>query len=107
MGFASGSGIRYIAYFSQSANPIEDNQLIYTYQGVTSDRQYYVTAQLPIAAKLPPPPPGLFDIEDPDFIPAYRVYLAEIVNRLQVTDPNAFTPPLPQLDATIQSLTIR
>ncbi len=47
--FQNGTGIRYITLYSQAAFPAFDNQyLIYTFQGLTGDGKYYVSATLPI-----------------------------------------------------------
>ncbi|MCJ7695930.1 MAG: hypothetical protein MUO40_10965, partial [Anaerolineaceae bacterium] len=42
--FQSGSGVRYLTMFGQALYPIDNHYLFYTYQGVTSDGAYYVTA---------------------------------------------------------------
>jgi hypothetical protein len=47
--FQNGTGIRYITQYSQAAFPAVDNQyLIYTFQGLTGDGKYYVSVTLPV-----------------------------------------------------------
>ncbi|MBZ0286126.1 MAG: hypothetical protein K8I30_00825, partial [Anaerolineae bacterium] len=41
--FASAKGIEYFAYYSQSPEPILDGQVMYVYQGITADGQYYLS----------------------------------------------------------------
>ena len=47
--FQNGTGIRYITQYSQAHFPAVDNQgLFYTFQGLTSDGEYYVSVILPV-----------------------------------------------------------
>jgi hypothetical protein len=104
--FGSGNGIRYITYFAQDPSPFAENRMVYLYQGITWDRKYYVAAWLPIAAELPPPPPGLYELEGAAFQTTFNAHRAEVIGRVNVTQPSDFTPNLDQLDATMRSLTI-
>ncbi len=40
--FKTGQGLRYLTMFSQGIVPINNNELIYTYQGLTSDFNAYL-----------------------------------------------------------------
>ena len=46
--FQSGKGIRYLTCFAQAFMPIDTSCLFYTYQGLTADGKYYVSAILPV-----------------------------------------------------------
>ena len=46
--FESGTGIRFLTQFDQAPLPVNNNELIYTFQGLTSDGKYYVAAMLPV-----------------------------------------------------------
>ena len=46
--FANGAGVRYLTAFSQAASPLTSQDLLYTFQGLTDDGQYYVTAVFPV-----------------------------------------------------------
>ena len=46
--FKSGHGLRYVTEFSQAFMPVNNYDLIYTYQGLTADGKYYVAAVLPV-----------------------------------------------------------
>ena len=48
--FQSGSGVRYLTQFDQALLPINNDELLYTYQGLTSDGRFYVAAVLPVKA---------------------------------------------------------
>lgn len=56
--FAGGKGIRYITYYTQGPNPVLDGQVFYTFQGLTQDGQYYVSALFPVQT-------GIFPTEAP------------------------------------------
>lgn len=52
--FKNGSGVRFLTQFDQAIMPINNQELIYTFQGLTSDGNYYVSAMLPVNhAELP------------------------------------------------------
>ena len=106
MTFASGEGIRYLTYYSQSYMPVTSSDLFYTFQGLTDDGAYYVAAVLPItSADLP-------DQEDVDFNAFFESmvdeqdveeYMRGVIAMLAETLPEAFTPSLAALDAMLQS----
>ncbi len=47
--FQNGAGLRYLTQFGQDIYPINNQDLLYTYQGLTSDGKYYISAVFPIA----------------------------------------------------------
>lgn len=100
--FADGSGIRYLTQYGQAANPVTNQELVYTFQGLTTDGAYYVAAVLPVSH---PDLPA--DIEDAPAEAAddYQAYLAGVVEMLNQADPASFTPALPALDEIMTSLT--
>jgi hypothetical protein len=86
--FAGGAGVRFIARYSMEDNPTVTENIFYTFQGLTADSEYYISAFYPIAAK------GL---------PEMAVTLATLnfLNRLTPAD---FTPSLEKMDDMIKSL---
>jgi len=85
--------------------------LSYQYQGLTSDGKYYVIAILPVNI------PFLAADDKPDAavptdgipIPANgpdESYYTAVLQKLNGTSPDAFTPSLTLLDALIQSINI-
>jgi hypothetical protein len=102
----NGQGVRYLTQFSQGLNPINNSELIYTFQGLTSDGKYYIAAVLPVTY------PELPASNAPDDQPAgmlddYPAYIANTVSLLDQQTANSFTPDLDQLDALIRSLEIQ
>ncbi|MGB0388682.1 MAG: hypothetical protein ACPGWR_28005, partial [Ardenticatenaceae bacterium] len=84
--FQNGAGIRFITYYSQEANPTTNQDIFYTYQGITHDGQYYISAFYPISATVPP-----------------NTTEESTLNALNPAD---YTPHLHQLDGMIQSLRV-
>jgi hypothetical protein len=122
MHFASGNGVRMITQYGQAVGPAANNETFYHFQGLTSDGKYYVIAILPVGAPylldsdsqtnpdnpnagLPQggvPFPGYSSLDPRD----YETYFQAIVDKMNATDPNAFIPTLPMLDALVQSITV-
>ena len=106
--FFSGNGIRYLTLFAQYSAPINNHDLFYTYQGLTSDGNYWISAILPINHPMLPdngenPPDGLSWEE---FSNNYEAYLVDITSQLNSQPGVGFTPSIPLLDSLIGSITI-
>lgn len=109
--FASGRGIRYLTQFDQAPLPVNNQELIYYFHGLTSDGKNYVQIILPVqAAFLAPdnnpastlPEGGIpFDMNNLD------PYFQAISDKLNATPPGGFTPSLDTLDALVQSVTVK
>jgi hypothetical protein len=114
--FTGGSGVRVLAEYAQGFSTINNQELFYHFQGLTSDGKYYIVTTLPInaaflaaesdpAAAVPAdgiPFPGL-DASQPSAIVSY--YQA-VSDRLNTTAPEAFQPSLSLLDALVRSLQV-
>ena len=106
MDFQSGSGVRYLTQFDQALLPINNNELLYTFQGLTSDGRFYVAAVLPVNL------PGLSadatvsDALPPEFFSNFPQYLANIVATLNQTAGSLYSPDLNALDALVQSIQV-
>jgi hypothetical protein len=107
--FVSGGGIRYLTEFAQYLAPVNNNDLFYTYQGLTSDGQYWVSAILPINNPVLPassdPLPGGMSFED--FSNNYGPYITNMVNQLNTLSPDSYTPSFAMLDTLAASITIQ
>ena len=104
--FANGQGVRFLTWYSQGIVPVNNHELLYTYQGLTSDGEYYVAAVLPI--NLPELPADGQDTGNlaGDFSNDYLAYLADMVTNLEQRADDAYTPDLGKLDAMMQSIEI-
>ncbi|MBZ0320003.1 MAG: hypothetical protein K8L91_26565 [Anaerolineae bacterium] len=103
--FDDGWGVRYITYYSQAVNPLRDQDLFYTFQGISNDGSTYVSVQFPIlSGLLPTTYPEDFDYEA--FANDYMNFLNETVAALNAQDGELFTPTLSTLDSIVLSLSI-
>jgi hypothetical protein len=107
--FASGGGIRYLTQYAQYFEPVNNNDLFYTYQGLTSDGKNWVSAILPINNPILPAdavnPPG--DMSWEEFSNNFQPYITDMVNQLNSQVPDSFTPSLAALDALVASITVQ
>lgn len=42
--FKNGSGVGFVTYYAQDVSPVTNDRVFYTFQGLTNDGKYYVTA---------------------------------------------------------------
>lgn len=110
--FQNGSGVRSLTQYAQYAAPINNRELFYHFQGLSSDGKNYIVAILPITAPLLPEdekpeatvPEGGVPI--PTVVGPNDVYYFSVMEKLNSLPPDAFTPTLNALDALIQSISI-
>jgi hypothetical protein len=108
--FQGGRGVRFLTQAGNGLAPVNNSALVYTFQGLTSDGKYYVSAVLPVThpelgAETTPDEEMINAITaDPDF---YASYLAEKTAWLEAQPPASFTPDLDKLDALIRSIAVR
>ena len=103
--FQNGSGLRYLTFFSQAAMPITNQGLFYTYQGITTDDMYYITAILPVSQSELPADDSDFQIDEA-FYNFYQSYLGQLQGQVTEAPAESFTPNLTSLDAMMRSLQV-
>jgi hypothetical protein len=107
--FLNGSGIRYLTLFAQYTAPINNNDLFYTYQGLTADGQYWVSAILPVNHPILPAdaanPPGGLSWEQ--FSNNYSGYITDIITQLEAQPLNTYIPDMAALDTLVASITVQ
>jgi len=104
--FQNGTGIRFLTMYGQACYPIDNQNLFYTYQGITNDGQYYISAILPVTH-----PDLLYDgsseVDDWEaFSNDFQNYLEGAVSWLNSQDPEQFTPSITLLDEMMASFAI-
>jgi hypothetical protein len=116
LSFENGSGVRMLTQFAQDSWPVNNEGLVYVFQGLTRDERYYISAFLPVSAAFLPD-----KVNDPDTVPAvdgvpypkadsddfgieYARYQQAVAGRLESAGPGEFEPSPQLLDALIQSL---
>ncbi len=104
--FQNGSGLRFITHYAQNSYPVLNGNILYTYQGLTNDGQYYISVWYPLStASLP----NTYDespmASNPDeFSANFPTYIEETQQMLNGLPADSYTPSLEQLDAMVQSL---
>jgi hypothetical protein len=113
--FQGGRGVRVVTEYAMARAVINNHELIYHFEGLTDDGQFYVIAILPVTAPGLPEdgkpgsvvPPGGVAVPDFNDVNAnWMGYYGDARQMLQGLEPVAFSPNLNQLDALIGSLTL-
>jgi hypothetical protein len=107
LNFKNGRGVRYITELSQGIVPINNHELIYTYQGLTDDGKYYVAAILPVSHSSLPMDGSISEKELENLSSDFSAYITDTANSLNSLPADSFLPTLTQLDAMMSSLEIR
>jgi hypothetical protein len=108
--FQNGGGVRWLTQYAQYAAPINNRELFYQFQGLSSDGKTYMIAILPITAPILPEdekpeatvPEGGVPI--PTDVGPSDVYYFSVTEKLNTLSADAFTPSLSALDALVQSI---
>lgn len=104
--FQNGSGLRYLTMYGQGISPVDNTNLFYTYQGITDDGRYYISAILPVI-NIGLPNDGSSQVEDwMAFEENWEIYLSETLTWLEEQAPQNFYPNLEKLDLMMASFEI-
>ncbi|MEA4812384.1 MAG: hypothetical protein VB108_07445 [Anaerolineaceae bacterium] len=103
--FKNGSGIRYMTFFTQAITPTTNDGLMLTFQGLTADGQYYISAILPIFCPLLNGESSHTAVDD-NFIKNYAEYLKKIEDFLSDTKNEDYKPNLSSLDMMVKSMEV-
>jgi hypothetical protein len=107
--FAGGKGVRYLTRTAQGVGPVLAPEVFYTFQGLTSDGKFYISAVFPIQTGIfPSQTPDCSKCSDPNYnpLPDWQAALAEQLKQLNDQPAASVTPSLAVLDALIQSIRI-
>lgn len=114
--FQNGSGIAFLTEYAQYAAPANNFDLFYTYQGITSDGKYWVSAFLPVniaflqdsptSTSVPAEGIPMPDPNSSDFSAQLPQYYNAVKGLMVSADASAYTPDLTCLDAFLQSLDV-
>ncbi|MBE2223295.1 MAG: hypothetical protein IAF02_17275 [Anaerolineae bacterium] len=104
--FAEGSGVRYLTQLNQGPVPANNQELFYTFQGLTADGSTYVAAYFPVTLPDLPASGQVSDEAYAAMLADWQGYLTETLDLLNEQPPDAFTPSLAELDALINSLSV-
>ncbi len=103
--FHGGSGVAFLTQYGQDIYPINSQMLFYTFQGLTSDNRWLVSAVMPVANPALPDPEAV--MQDPNFYDNYLAHLEEMRKLLESQPAESFAPGLDLLDALFRSIQVR
>ena len=96
------SGLSYITVYRQDVSPFINSEFWYTFQGISIDGLYYVSAVMRLT--VPDFPAEIAaDFNYETFTATFTDYLTESVNKLNAAAPETFTPPLTALENLVQT----
>ena len=105
----STSGIRYLTQSAQNYAVVNNFDMFYTYQGITPDGLYVVTAILPAGNALLPNHgdtyPGGETFQQ--FSDGFNAYIADTTSKLDSANPASFSPELSLLDGLVASIQVK
>lgn len=102
--FRNGRGVIFLTQYSQEKLPVNNMELVYTFQGLTDDNTIYVSAVFPVSA---PGLPNSSRIEKADaFRDSYDRYIKETADRLDKLPAKNFSPNLTLLEDIIRSIKV-
>jgi len=113
--FQHGRGVRMVTQYTGGRAIINNQELVYDFEGLTDDGQYYVIVILPVTAPGLPkdgqpggmvPPDGVQVPDYNDLNANWMGYYGDVRQMLQGFEQNAYSPNLDQLDALIGSLMV-
>lgn len=102
--FRDGRGVLFLTQYDQEESPINNEFLVYTFQGLTDDNAWYVSAVFPVAA---PGIPASGRVENAaTFGGGYEAYVKQTAKKLNKLTAKKFTPDLALLEEIIRSLKV-
>jgi hypothetical protein len=110
--FETGEGMRFVTEYTQEAAPVTNGGLIYQFQGLTSDKRFYVIGLLPLRSRVladdydAPVPEGGVPFPGLDSVRQLNDYWARITQVLDAGHSADFSPGLDTLDSLIESIEV-
>jgi len=105
--FRDGQGVRYLTMYAQNFATVNNKVLFYTYQGLSSDGKYYVSAILPVTNAILAPDDSIPGGDFNKFSQNIKNYMAAMHDKLDAQPEDAFIPSLTLLDDMIKSIAIK
>lgn len=110
--FQNGSGVRTLTQYAQYSAPVNNRELFYHFEGLTSDNKYYVIAILPITAPFlqedekPEAPLPEGGVPFPANAEPSQTYYISVTEKLNSLAPDSYVPSLNTLDTLIESILV-
>jgi hypothetical protein len=102
--FMNGNGVRYLVMYSQGIVPVNNMDLFYSYQGLTTDQKYLVSMMLPV--NYPTLPARYDSLTDTERLKLIQdpTYFEQLSQNFSAQPSSSFSPDLEKLDALVQSI---
>jgi hypothetical protein len=98
-------GVRFLTAYATDPTPITSEDLFYTFQGVTNDGAYYISAFFPLeSTTLTKARADVSTTEADEAENRFGDYLVRIAGQLEAAGDADFSPSLDKLDAVIRSI---
>lgn len=105
--FQGGKGVRYVTQFNQGPVPVNNFDLIYTFQGLTDDGAYYVAAVLPLNLAGLSADETIVEKNPGEFMVGYMDYIDKMTAMIEKQGAEAFTPDIEKIDTMIRSIVVK
>lgn len=99
--FQNGLGVHFLTAYGQDVYPISNRSLFYTFQGMTHDTNFYISAVLPVAHPILDEADSI--TVDDAWVNNFSQYIASLEQDLSTQPPESFTPNLSALDEMMRS----
>jgi uncharacterized protein YraI len=104
--FENGRGVRFLTQYNQEARPINNQELVYVFQGLSDDGLHGVTAYFPVTHPSLPAGPQMSEADYQALAQNLDARMAEATRALNDQGADSFVPGLATLDDLVQSLHI-
>ena len=106
LNFQNGSGVRYLTMYGQDIYPVTQQNMFYTFQGLTDDGLYFISAIMPIYHSQLPYDDGYLVDDYLAFQEGWNTYINETYWFLEDQNSDSFAPSLNLLDQMMSSFLI-
>ena len=105
--FEGGSGVGFLAHYTDAVAPVTNDALFYMFQGITDDGAHFVSAAIPVAAAFLPDSADAVTAAISDELAADpNAYFKRVGAELEAANTTDYTPDLAALDALLASMLI-
>jgi len=111
--FKDGKGVLFLTQWDRETYPITNKDLIYAFQGITDDGNYYVSAELSVEAPFLPhgSEPEVVEWANKNYLlphksKEYQSYLRPILEKLEALPADQFRPNLALIEKLVMSIQI-
>ena len=114
--FRNGNGILFVMSWSHGIEFVNNNRLLYRYEGITDDGKYYVTAEMPIRVGFLPEDEGTERVDGYTWSELVKdtstnserlkKYYSDITDRLERLRNDEYHPALSYFEALVRSIKV-